>query len=242
MDYSKLQKFSFTELKNIAKEMKLKPRRDKQSLLNDIINGFKEYENYKHNKIDKYERVKQLGERGKEGVTYLVRTKDGKEYAMKTFRKQKSSITLKREADLQRLAAAQNISPDVIEIDTVFKYIVMEKMDRHLIDVMKKQNGDLTKSQQLAIIKLFKKLDTAGVFHADSNLLNYMYKKRKLYIIDFGMAKQITPKLIKKLGTSTPNMSIMLLGFILKLKELKCPETSFQYLLPYLNNSGIIKF
>ena len=78
---------------------------------------------------------------------------------------------------------------------------------------------------QKQIISIYKKLDRAQVFHGDANLLNYMCKGRKLYIIDFGMAKQITPNLIKKLGTETPNMHIMTLGLALKLRDLKYPKT-----------------
>jgi hypothetical protein len=93
----------------------------------------------------------------------------------------------------------------------------------------------LNKTQQQAIINLYKKLDEAGVFHGDSNITNYMYKGKKLYLIDYGMAKEITPALCKKLGTNTPNMTIMTLGLIIKLKELKCPPSSYQYLLQYVS-------
>lgn len=242
MDYTKLDRFSFVYLKEIAAEMGLKSRRKKQDTMDVIIEGLKEYEDYKRDKIDRYERVKQIGNKGKEGVTYLVQTKDGAEYAMKCFRKQKSSTTLRKEAQLQKQAAKYGIAPDVVDVDTVSKYIVMEKMDRHLYEMMKKQDGDLKKSQQQAIIKIYKKLDEACVFHADSNILNYMYKGRQLYIIDFGMAKEITPAIQKKLGTNTPNMSMMLVGLIIKLKELRCPETAYQYLLSHLTSAEKAKF
>ena len=72
-------------------------------------------------------------------------------------------------------------------------------MDSHLIDSMKKKNGYLTRKQQEDLVKIYKKLDDTGVFHGDSNILNYMYKDRRLHIIDFGMSSPIDKKLIKKL-------------------------------------------
>ena len=207
-----------------------------------MLRCFKEWEKYKKEKIDKYEKVKQLGNKGKEGVTYLVVTKEGDEYAMKTFKKNKSSDFLKREANLQELASKFNIAPKIIEVDTVKKTIVMEKMDKHLFDVIKDQDGDLTEKQQKDIINIFKNLDKAKVFHADSNILNYMYNGKKLYIIDFGMSKYIDDKLIEKLGTETPNIDLMTLGFILKLKELNCKKTSYSYLIKYVSDKNIIAF
>lgn len=235
MDSSKLQEFTYRELKLIAQDMGLMIPRSKSEIIYEIIKAFKEYENYKKNKIDRYEKFEQLGDKGKEGTTYLVKTKDGKEYAMKTFRKSKLSASLRKEAELQKLAADQGVSPNVIDIDTVSKYIVMEKMDGHLLDKIRKQ-GCLTRSQQRQIINIYRHLDKAGVFHGDGNLLNYMYKDDNIYIIDFGIAKEITLGLIKRLGTDTPNMSIMTLGLALKLRDMQFPVSSYQYIVKYLSD------
>lgn len=235
MDYGKLQQYSYSELKDIAENMGLTIRRSKANLIEDIKIAFKEYESYKKDKLDKYKKGQQLGEKGKEGTTYLVTTNNGKTYAMKTFRKQKSSSTLQKEAELQKLAADVGVSPNVIDIDTVSKYIVMEKMDRHLIYQIEKQNRTVTRSQQRQIISIYQKLDKAGVFHGDANLLNYMYKGDDLYIIDFGMAKPITTALKKRLGTDNPNMHIMTLGLALKLREIGCPKSSYEYIVKYLS-------
>ena len=118
----------------------------------------------------------------------------------------------------------------------------MEKLDQHLLDVMKKQKGCLNRSQQLEIIEIYKKLDQIRVFHADSNILNYMIKNKKIYIIDFGFAKEIDGKLIKKLGTDIPNIKIMTLGLIIKLKELNCNPSSWKYLKKYITKEEIDKF
>lgn len=237
MNHSRLGKFTYTELRDIALDMGIKPRKSKDKLIKDITEYIKNY----NNSIT-YERQKQLGDRGKEGVTYLVRSPGESKYAMKTFRKRKSSNTLRKEAELQRQASTVGICPNIVDINTEDKYIVMQKMDKHLVEVMKEQNGDLTIQQQKQIVKIFKNLDNVKVFHGDSNIMNYMYKGRKLYIIDFGMSKYIDNKLIKKLGTSTPNMDIGLLGFILKLKELKTPSSAYSHLKTFISESDRQRF
>jgi tRNA A-37 threonylcarbamoyl transferase component Bud32 len=242
MDYSYFDKCSFEDLKEIALQMDIKISKSKLSLKNQIINAFKEYEDYKKQKIDKYKKLNQLGNTGKEGTTYLVETENGTQYAMKTFKKTKSSNTLEKEAYLQQKAAEHGLSPKVIDTDTVSKYIIMEKLDTHLLDSLTKQEGILTDKQQKQIIQIFKGLDKAGVFHGDSNILNYMYKGKKLYIIDFGFAKEINPELTDKLKTKNPNIDIMTLGFILKLKEMKCPPESYSYLVKFIKDEDKLQF
>ena len=242
MDITQLKLLTYKQLKEIAINMDLEIPKKKEDLILNMLKCFKEYEEYKREKIDKYEKIKQLGEKGKEGITYLVKTKDNIEYAMKTFKKIKSSERLKKEAFLQEKASEFNIAPKIIEIDTVSKYIVMEKMDEHLIDKMKRQDGNITELQQKQIIRIFKLLDKAKVFHGDSNILNYMFKGKKLYIIDFGMSKLIDEKLIKMLGIETPNLTLMNLGFILKLKELKCPRSSYSYLITFVSKKDKSKY
>lgn len=242
MENIHLEKYSYNELKELAKKMELPIRRSKISLIKEIKEAFNEYEIYKKNKIDKYKRVKQLGECGKEGTTYLVKNRLGKEYAMKTFRRQKSSNKLLKEAELQKMGADIGVAPNIIDIDTVSKYIVMEKMDRHLLEVIQEQGKTITKQQQRQIISIYKKLDKAKVFHGDVNLMNYMYKGDKLFIIDFGMAKEVTSVLIKNLGTDTPNMNVMTLGLALKLRELGFSKSSYEYIVKHLSDEQCIKF
>lgn len=230
MEYTSLSNCTFNELKKMAKDMSLTSRRRKSEYIADIGSAFKDYEYYKEKKVDKYTRVRQLGNKGKEGTTYLVTDPKDREFAMKTFRKTKSSNTLKIEYSLQKRGASIGVAPRVVEYDSISKYIVMEKMDIHLTELITKQKGNLLRNQQLRIIEIYKKLDEAGVFHADSNILNYMIKDKKIYIIDFGFSKEITPKLVKKLGTDTPNIKIMTLGLIIKLREMGCPPSSWKYL------------
>ena len=193
--------------------------------------------------VEKYKRLEQIGNKGKEGVTFSVkRIKDNKEFAMKTFKKMKSEKNIANEGRCQNLASKMNICPKVIDVNLEKKFIVMDKLDYHLYELMKKQNGNLTKLQQEQIYYIFQKLDEANVFHGDSNILNYMYKGDKLYIIDFGMSKVIDDKLKKKLQTDTPNATLMTLGFILKLKELKCPESSYSHLLKHISKENKDKY
>jgi serine/threonine protein kinase len=110
----------------------------------------------------------------------------------------------------------------------------MEKMDCHFHDIIQKQKGIIHKYQQQRIIEIFKALDEVGVFHNDANICNYMMKGKEIYIIDFGFAKEIDSRLEKSLGTSKPNIRLMLLGFILKLKEMNLPEKSYKYLVKEL--------
>ena len=219
-----------SELKTLSAKMDLPTSKNKEELVENICGAMREYERYKKKKLDKYIRGAQLGEKGKEGVAYVVTTKIGTEYAMKTFKKSKSSDKLLKEVRLQQMAASEGIAPNIIDFDTVGKYIVMEKMDRSLYDYIKEQNGNITEKQQTQMIRLHKKLDKANVFHGDSNILNYMFVKNRMYLIDYGLSKEITPTIISQVGSKTPNLDILTLGIILKLKELKCPPSSYNIL------------
>lgn len=221
--------YSIDELRDIAKQMELNQAGDKSALITRIVHALNKYEQYKAEKIDKYTRINQLGTKGKEGTTYLVKTKGGKEYAMKTFRSNKPSDKMREEIRLQMMAADSGVSPKIIDYDTVSKFVVMEKMDGHLMD----HNGKgkvLGEPAQRQIIDIFDKLDRAKVFHGDANLLNYMLKAGKVYMIDFGFSKEIDDKLIRKLKTSRPNSDIMLLGLIIKLKECEYDSRSYSIL------------
>lgn len=241
MDYNKLQRYSYEELRNIIKKMGLKIKKSRKGCIEEISRGLNEYEEYKREKLDKYEMIKQIGSKGKEGVVYLVRDNKDREYAMKIFSFRKSSKTLRHEAEMQEMAAHAGVSPVVIDVDTVAKSIVMEKLDRNLVDIMTKQNKNLSKRQQRQIIKIFRALDEAGVLHADPNPLNFMMKGRYLYIIDFGFARPITERMRKKYD-GHPNLTLMTIGLILKLKEMGCPKSSYLYMLPFVSKEAVEKF
>ena len=182
----------------------------------------------------KYKVGNQIGNSGKEAKTYSVTTKTNDEYAMKTFRKNKSGNRITEEVEFQKRCAEVGISPKIIDYDTSEKFIVMEKMEGHLYDIIASKEGLISEKIQARIVDIFKLLDKAGVFHGDANILNYMYKRGKIYIIDFGFSKEIDDALKKKLNSDTPNMHIMLAGFIIKLKEMGCPESSYSILSKHL--------
>jgi serine/threonine protein kinase len=168
----------------------------------------------------KYTILKQLGKTGKEGTTFLVVDKKGCEYAMKVFPKQKSINTLLKEVEHQREAARHGIAPEIKEINQEGKYIVMEKLDKNLFDIVKKNNGEIPDTIQRKIANVIKQMDETGVFHGDPNPANFMMKGTSMYMIDYGFARDIDDKLMKKYETKTPNKKFMILGLILKLKEI----------------------
>ena len=168
----------------------------------------------------KYTILGQLGSSGKEGTTFLVKNKRGEEYAMKMFPKQKSAAMLLKEAAFQKQAACHGLAPQVKDVDEDNKYIVMEKLDKNLFDIVKKNNGEIPDTVQKKIINIIKKMDGTGVFHGDPNPANFMLKGNTMYMIDYGFAKDIDDRLIKKYETDTPNTKFMILGLILKLKDI----------------------
>lgn len=243
MDYNILKKKNLIDLREIAEKMDISSSHSygKKEILEQIIKCFKEYEEYKNDLIKKYDCKGKIGNSGKEGVTYLVK-KDGVEYAMKTFKNRKSVNNITKESQFQESASKVGISPKIYEVNRIDNYIVMDKMDRHLVDVIKEQGGILSEMQQRQIINIFKKLDEIKIFHGDSNILNYMCKGQLIYMIDYGMSKAIDSKLIKKLGTDKPNYELMNIGFILKLKELKFDKKSYNYLIQHVSKDNINKY
>ena len=176
--------------------------------------------NVQKNVGPKYNIIEQLGSVGKEGTTFLVEDRNGEQYAMKTFSKQKSNKNLLNESEYQKQVASHGIAPNIKYVDETNKYIVMEKLDKNLFDIIKKHNGEIPETIQRKIIKLIKKMDETGIFHGDPNPANFMMKGNNMYMIDFGFARKIDDKLIRKYETNKPNQKFMILGLILKLKEI----------------------
>ena len=189
-----------------------------------------------------YEIKQQLGLRGRDGKTFLVLDKFGYEYAMKQFRSNKSIESILEEVSFQRKCSEIGLCPRIIDVDTKNKYIVMEKMDCHLLDEINSNGGILTEKRQKELIHILNILDKLKVFHGDANILNYMIKNDKLYVIDFGLTKHIDEKLIQKVKTKTPNLKLMLTAFILKLKEANVNQQSFVCLKPYFSEKELKEF
>ena len=89
-----------------------------------------------------YRKYKEIG-KGKQGLTFLVKDTNDKEYAMKTFKKTKSSEKIKKEYELQKIASEKGIAPKIYDIDLKDKYIIMERLNSHFYD--KLLNGNILK-------------------------------------------------------------------------------------------------
>jgi len=226
MDYSEIEKWSVDELRIQMKKLKLRPCKKKCDMIKVILDE----------KDKLYIRGKQLGESGKDAKTFSVNNK----YALKQFSTRKSSKKIMEEAEIQRLVSSVKACPKVIDVDSDRKYILMEKLDKHLIDVDSEKHVSIDNQKQL--LKLYDQLDEVGIFHGDPNPLNYMTKGKKLYVIDFGMSKKITPSLVKKLGSSTPNRDIMTLSMILKLKAMRFPKSAYSHLIDSMSREQKERF
>ena len=167
----------------------------------------------------------QLGEDGKEGITLLgtvtqrfsgkcydipVRLRKGQQVAVKTFKQTKSIARIKKEASLQQLCAAAEVSPVVYGVDTENKHIIMEKMASLPVEMYSKLPATL----QYQICALMHRMDNVKVMHADMNAHNVMLNEAgRPYMIDFGFAKKIDAKIIRKFGEH-PNVKVTLWGLV----------------------------
>ena len=155
---------------------------------------------------DKFEILKQLGKDGAQGVVYLVEFPNGLRAAMKAFKKTKSPARIQAEADFQSRAAEAGIAPEVMHVDLDKKRIFMEVMQSRIVDVLK-QGTDYFSQDLLHIMRT---LDDIDIPHNDGNALNLMLNDRdQLQIIDFGLSKEITPKVRKK-WQGEPNIRVTL--------------------------------
>ena len=134
----------------------------------------------------------QLGVAGIDGVTYKAEI-NGKNYAIKTFKKKKSTKKIEKEVEYQRLAADAGISPKVLNVNLKKKYIVMELMNELLIDYMKRKGlKKLEKEIQFQLVACMEILDNIGILHNDGNIRNIMLdNNNEIKIIDFGFSKLI---------------------------------------------------
>ena len=178
---------------------------------------------------------------GKEGTTYRAFDSKNAVFAMKTFRKGISPSDIKREAGFQKAAHEAGVAPKVHQIGDT--YIVMDMMKGHLVDSIREKKGYISVGTQKRIIDILRALDSIGVFHNDVNLLNFMHDGRKrVFLIDYGMAKKITKTLAKKLKTERPNTDLTLTAIVLKLKAAGCPLSSYNLLIDAMNPEHKQKF
>lgn len=150
--------------------------------------------------------LKQLGQDGAQGVVSLVEFPNGLRAAMKQFKRTKSEARIKAEADFQARAADAGIAPEVMHVDLENKRIFMEPMRTRVVDVLK--HG--TEHFRQDLLHIMRTLDDINILHNDGNALNLMLNDRdQLQIIDFGLSKEITPKVRKK-WQGEPNIRVTL--------------------------------
>ena len=147
--------------------------------------------------VGEWKPVGRSGEVGKEGEVFLVRREGGDQtvFALKQFKPKKSIAAVHKEARLQAQAAATGAAPRVVAVlETKPPVIVMERMDRTIMDVCKAQGNKLTAKQQWRILCAVERLEKSGVVHNDSNPLNLMIEGKgpdgQWRFVDFGMAKK----------------------------------------------------
>ena len=175
--------------------------------------------------------MKQIGNTGSEGSAYLVKI-GHHEVVMKKF-KNKSKKLIKKEALFQSIAHIRDISPAIYQIND--NNIVMEKMDKNLIEHLRETDGHLSITLQQRIIDIINILDDVGIFHNDPNPCNFMFKNNQLYIIDFGYSKLIDDTLTQQYKTNKINKLFMILGFILRTKELFKKEIKYELFEKYIH-------
>lgn len=155
---------------------------------------------------DDFEILQQLGQDGAQGVVSLVEFPNGLRAAMKQFKANKSSARIQAEADFQQRAADADIAPEVMHVDLEKKRIFMEPMRTRVVDVLSKSHPQFRKD----LHHIMETLDEIGILHNDGNALNLMLNRNdELRIIDFGLAKEITPKVRSK-WQDEPNIRVTL--------------------------------
>lgn len=186
-----------------------------------------------HKKLLRVNDLKKIGNTGSEASTYLL-NHNNKEYAIKKFLK-KQPKHIYKEACFQKIGYILGISPKVYSVNQ--NNIVMDKMDKNFLEYLRENNAQIPEPLQYRIIDIFSKLDHAGVYHNDPNPCNFMFKNNNLYIIDYGYSKLITKKLIQKHDTPFVNIKFMILGLILRIRELFNDNTiNYKILSKKINN------
>lgn len=154
--------------------------------------------------------------RGKDGKIFEV----NRDCVKKVFRRNKNPQEIIRECEFQRRAAKASLAPPIVRVDqddTGHYYIVMQKMNHTLMDEIRKQN-DLSEKWQREMIRILHTLDKMHIFHGDISPLNFMVYGNKLYIIDFGMSREMDDSFVKKFGRHA-NTTLGITAFIMRLRE-----------------------
>lgn len=159
--------------------------------------------------------------RGKDGA--ICKEKKGSDDVVyKVFGKGKNKKDIKNEIKFMKKGHELGISPKVYEynVDCDHPYIVMEEMEKTLFDWMK-DDCMISDDFQRQMIDILETLDRHRIFHGDVSPLNFMTSKHdpsRLYIIDYGMAKDMDKNFVKE-HSENANIKQGITFFILKIRE-----------------------
>ena len=180
------------------------------------------------------------GKRGKEGVTYIAKDKQtGNTYAIKLFSEKKAASKIRTETELQEKAAKAGVAPKVHFYSADQKFIIMDALKETIVEKAKREGWtSLPNDYEAMLYALCLRLDKAGVVQNDGNPLNLMLDENgRLYIIDYGFAKKVTEKVIKKRGPQ-PNVNLTLWHFSSQLVHYRLKNDLTKIVKKYLGSPG----
>ena len=162
-----------------------------------------------------------IGKTGRDGQVFKV-LRGKKPMVAKVFRKNKNKEEIRREFYFLKKGYELGISPRVYGYNiNENNYILMDELSGGtLYEEIETSGGKLSVRNQNKIIKILETLDGAEIFHGDISPLNFMKNSEgDIFIIDYGMAKAMNSKFIKKYGKN-PNIKLGLSFFVLKIRKI----------------------
>ena len=139
---------------------------------------------------------------------------NGTQCVCKQFKSTKSVNKIKLEAELQRSAPRGRGTG--IECERTEKAVVHGVCSIWLCGSLQRHTGCGYPRAASAALNIMSTLDSVGVLHNDGNIQNLrMDYSGKMYLLDYGMSKKITPALTKNWGPS-PNhkTTLFMIAFI----------------------------
>lgn len=135
-----------------------------------------------------YSLLRVLAEGG-QGATAVVRGPEGVAVT-KQFKPKKSVARIQKEIAFGRRAAAAGFGPRILLVDIAHRMFIMEAMDETLCGRWVRQGKRLTWEQMEELADLVRRCREAGIYHNDHKCLNIMLKDGRMFLIDYGFAKE----------------------------------------------------